>query len=89
MVWLRPLQNKCSAEVAYELDLIFSFIGYPLILHTDNGPEFMGAVAELIRQINPLSTLVRGRSRHPQDQGSVENANKGIKNVITKMVLEK
>ena len=49
----------------------------------------MGAVAELIRQINPLSTLVCGRSRHPQDQGSVENANKGIKNVITKMVLEK
>ena len=55
----------------------------------DNGPEFMGGVAELIRQINPLSTLVHGRCRHPQDQGSVENVNKGINNVITKMVLEK
>ena len=84
---LRPLQAKAARLVAIELANIFSVIGFPLILQTDNGGEFIGE--EVVRELNllaPYAHTVRGRARTPRDQGSVEVANKTIKAMITKAV---
>ena len=42
LCWLEPLLNKTSTAVAAVLLNIFSMLGPPKILHTDNGREFFG-----------------------------------------------
>ena len=39
---LKPLTSKRAAEVAYHLIDIFTFMGAPSILQSDNGREFVG-----------------------------------------------
>ena len=59
------------------------FIGYPLIYHTDNGPEVKGAeILYMLKDINPLILPVTGQVRQPSDQGSVENMQKYVKSAI-------
>lgn len=43
-VRLRALKTKTAAEVAYHLTDIFSDIGAPIILQSDNGREFANSV---------------------------------------------
>ena len=50
---------------------------------TDNGKEFIATVVvDLIKESNPNCYLVTGRPRTPRDQGSVENANKMVQQVL-------
>lgn len=88
LVYCQPLRAKRADMVSFELDQLFSFIGYPLIFQCDNGKEFQGAVLEMLRTANPMTTTINGRPRTPRDQGSVERANQGIKNIIASMVLQ-
>lgn len=77
------IPRKRPKFVAFELDRLFGFIGYPAIFHTDNGKEFTGKeIIQLLRQINPSIISVTGRPRTPRDQGSVESMNKLIKRVL-------
>ena len=85
---LEPVKKKTKAEVALTLLRIFSFIGPPTILQSDNGREFdkvagVGDVKPLedddlaeviteLAQLWPQSKLVHGRARHSQSQGGVE-----------------
>ena len=41
-VYLCALPRKLPSLVAYPLQEIFGVMGYPLILHTNNGKEFIG-----------------------------------------------
>jgi hypothetical protein len=43
-VFLRPLRSKTAEEVSYNLIDIFSIIGAPMILQSDNGREFVNKV---------------------------------------------
>ncbi|KAK4297539.1 hypothetical protein Pmani_030050 [Petrolisthes manimaculis] len=72
---LRALTSKRAAEVAFHLLDIFLFFGAPVILQSDNGSEFTS-------QVWPKLTLVHGKPRHPQSQGSVERANGDIKDML-------
>jgi transposase InsO family protein len=79
---LRPLKTKTAAEVAYQLLDIFTILGAPVILQSDNGREF---VAKVIQELVDMWTgikIVHGRARHPQSQGSVERCNQDIKQLI-------
>jgi hypothetical protein len=50
---------------------------------SDNGKEFIATVVvDLIKESNPNCYLVTGRPRTPRDQGSVENANKMVQQVL-------
>jgi hypothetical protein len=50
---------------------------------TDNGKEFIATVVvDLMKESNPNCYLVTGRPRTPRDQGSVENANKMVQQVL-------
>ena len=81
-VILRALQTKRAAEVAYQLTDVFLLFGAPVILQSDNGSEFTADVIRELKLMWPELTLVHGKPRHPQSQGSVERANSDIKDML-------
>jgi hypothetical protein len=78
-VQLRPIKSKSAADVANALIDIFSIIGVPAILQSDNGREFRNQTITALNDIWPDMKFVHGRARHPQSQGSTERANGDIK----------
>ena len=81
-VQLRPLKNKSAIEVAKALLDIFTIIGVPAILQSDNGKEFRNQVVRALKEMWPDMNFVHGRARHPQSQGSTERAKADIKKMI-------
>ncbi|XP_068234281.1 KRAB-A domain-containing protein 2-like [Palaemon carinicauda] len=79
---LRPLTSKRAAEVAFQLADIFLLLGSPVILQSDNGSEFTAQIITELRSLWPELSIVHGKSRHPQSQGSVERANGDIKDML-------
>jgi len=80
--WLRALTSKEAKLVAAELTHLFSEIGWPLIMHHDNGGEFIAQVVRDILKQQPFVCTVTGRPRKPSDQGSIERLNQDVKKVI-------
>ncbi|CAF0752405.1 unnamed protein product [Brachionus calyciflorus] len=76
---LRPLRCKEARGVAVELINIFSILGCPEILQSDNGKEFVAKIIKELKLLWPDLKIVNGRARHPQSQGSVERANGDLK----------
>jgi IS30 family transposase len=81
-VFLRALQSKRAEEVAYQLTDIFLTFGAPCILHSDNGREFVSSVIAELTTLWPELKIVHGKPRHSQSQGSVEQANQDIENML-------
>ncbi|XP_068209311.1 KRAB-A domain-containing protein 2-like [Palaemon carinicauda] len=79
---LRPLTSKRAAEVAFQLADIFLLLGAPVILQSDNGSEFTARIITELRSLWPELSIVHGKPRHPQSQGSVERANGDIKDML-------
>jgi hypothetical protein len=58
-------------------------------LYADNGKEFIAIiVVDLLMESNPSCCIVTGHPRTPQDQGSVESANKIVQQVLKSISLE-
>ncbi len=69
---LKALHSKQTSEVSHHLYDIFTLIGAPKILQSDNGNEFVGApLTTMMHTFCPETELVRGSPRHPQSQGYV------------------
>ena len=84
------LPRKQAHLIAYKLQEIFGFIGYPKNFHTDNGKEFTAkCVLQFLRNLNPNIVTVTGRPRRPRDQGSVENVNKLIMRILGSILAER
>jgi hypothetical protein len=81
-VLLRALQSKRAEEVAYQLTDIFLTFGALCILHSDNGREFVNSVIAELTTLWPKIKIVHGKPRHSQSQGSVEQANQDIENLL-------
>jgi transposase InsO family protein len=80
---LFPLKTKTALEVARSLiHEVFSVIGAPVILQSDNGKEFCNSVIKEVMKLWPNCKMVRGRPRHPQSQGSVEKSNDTLKQLL-------
>ena len=62
--------------------------GCPLILQHDNGREFVNKVIVRLKQLWPACMIIRGRARHPQTQGSIERANKDVKEMLGKWMVK-
>ncbi|XP_068246898.1 KRAB-A domain-containing protein 2-like [Palaemon carinicauda] len=75
---LRPLTSKSAAEVAD----IFLLLGAPVILQSDNGSEFTAQIITELRSLWPELSIVHGKPRHPQSQGSIERENGDIKDML-------
>ncbi|CAF1056525.1 unnamed protein product [Brachionus calyciflorus] len=80
--WLRPLKDKSTKEVARALIDIFGHFGAPKILQSDNGKEFRNSIIEALKLFWPDLTLVHGRARRPQTQGSVDRSNGDVQNIL-------
>lgn len=87
--YLVPLEAKASRLVAVELVHFFRQYGPPAILQSDNGTEFTAnsLVVELQKLFKGLR-LIRGRPRRPQTQGLVERANREVKGLLRKTLIE-
>ena len=75
------LKHKSAVEVADVLEDIFCDLGPPHILQSDNGGEFSNST--LFSQLDqkwPSTKIIHGKPRHPESQGSVERANREVKN---------
>ena len=82
-ILLRPLKHKSAAEVAETLEDFFCELGPPHILQSDNGGEFCNSTLfALINDKWPCTKIIHGKPRHPASQGSVERANREIKNAL-------
>ena len=69
---LRPLTSKLAAEVGFQLLDIFLLFGAPHILQSHNGREFTANIIKELKDMWPDCTLVHGKPRHPQSQGSLK-----------------
>lgn len=66
--WLFPLRLKHAKHVAVALNFNCEKEGYPEILQSDNGSEFIAQVIKLICQKNYIK-IEHGKPRHLQSQG--------------------
>ena len=85
-VFLRPLKDKTALTIATELFEIFTMIGFPRILQSDNGREF---VNEALKE---MTTLMGTQHRlttpyHPRGNGVAENHVKTTMEMIRKKIL--
>jgi hypothetical protein len=79
---LRALKTKTAAKVTYNLIDIFCTFGAPSILQSDNGREFVNCIIDEIKNMWPQLKIVHGKPRHSQSQGSVERANRDVKDIL-------
>ncbi len=86
--FLKALQNKGSDGVAMHLIDIFSIVGAPAVLQSDNGREFVNQVINSLTKIWSDLKIVHGKPRHSQSQGSVERCNRDIENMVTAWMID-
>jgi transposase InsO family protein len=79
MIWLFPLKDKSSTEVAAALRTFIAWCGRPRRFYSDNGGEFEGDVDDFAQNLIPVIPVIHGRPYHPQSQGTVEISNKTFK----------
>ena len=79
---LRPLKTKSAQEIASNLVNIFCHFSAPLLLHSDNGREFVNQVIHELLKLWPECRMINGKARHSQSQGSVERCNRDIENML-------
>ena len=87
-VWLRALKTKRAEEVASQLIEVFSILGPPAILQSDNGREFTNSVISELKMLWPTVLIINGRPRHPQSQGSIERTHEDLKPMINSWCTE-
>ena len=88
--YIFALSRKQTDLVAYNLQEMFDVIGYPKIMHSDNGKEFKAKIVrELLHKFNPNILSVYRRPWHPQGQDSVESMNKFMKRNIGAILSER
>jgi transposase InsO family protein len=81
-VLLRSLQSKRADEVAYHLLDIFTTLGAPNILHSENGREFYNQIIKSLCEMWNDIQIVHGKLRHSEMQGSVKRANQDVANIL-------
>lgn len=87
-VILKHLEFKRAELVAYNIIDIFTLIGAPNVLQSDNGREFANQIVSSLKDLWPELKIVHGKPRHSQSQSSVERANQDIENMLTTWMQE-
>ena len=84
-VLLKPIKNKTMEIIAETLIELFTIFGFPKILQSDNGTEF---VNQLVDQIS-RSTMIEHRlisPYHPRANGAAERSIQTAKRILVKMI---
>ncbi|XP_041440518.1 uncharacterized protein LOC121400717 [Xenopus laevis] len=80
-----PLRNTCAKTIAKELVQVFSRVGIPKEILTDQGTPFMSRVTKELCKLFQISHL-RTSVYHPQTDGLVERFNKTLKGMLKKVI---
>lgn len=80
-VVLKALASKEAVEVADNLIDIFTLLGAPTVLQSDNGWEFCNSIITNLKRLWPDLKLVLGKPQHSQD--SIERAYQDVENMLT------
>jgi len=78
-----PMKSKTAVEVKEAVEQVILLEGAPRIVQTDNGKEFANQLLTAYLNSEHVS-FVRGRPRHPQNQGQVERLNQTIVKKLAK-----
>lgn len=76
---------KTAVEVLRFIQRLFSIIGHPCVLHSDNGSEFKNAIVDSYLETVNVEHR-RGKPRRPTTQGKVERANRTLKRAIRQRI---
>ena len=84
-VFLRPIKTKEASVIATELFKLFSDIGPPKIIQSDNGTEFsnslLSSVLAILKTEHRLSTPY-----HPRGNGVAERTVRSVKDLLPKVL---
>lgn len=80
-----PLREVTAKQVANALLHLFSHVGIPKEVLTDQGTNFMSLILNQVYQLLGIKR-VRTTPYHPQTDGLVERFNQTLKNILTKFV---
>ncbi|XP_007179144.2 SCAN domain-containing protein 3 isoform X1 [Balaenoptera acutorostrata] len=80
--FLRSLKSKKPKEVAHALLDIFTIIGAPSVLQSDNGREFSSQIVSELSYIWPELKIVHGKPQPCQSLNSINQTNEDIQNQI-------
>lgn len=80
-----PLRNMTAKTIAKELVLVFSRVGIPKEILTDQGTPFMSRVTKELCRLFRVKHI-RTSVYHPQTDGLVERFNKTLKNMLRKVI---
>lgn len=86
-VYLYPLKNKQGKTIAGILNKLLLTGDIPMILHSDQGSEFIAKEVEYVCNRFHVK-LIFGESYSPQTQGFVESKNKYIKRLMNYYIIE-
>ena len=88
--WLEvvPLREITSERICNALLSIFSRFGFPNIVLSDNGTQFVSNLTTAFNQMLQITQIFSTRY-HPQSNGCVERANQTIKLMIEKVCIDK
>ena len=84
-VFLRAMQTRDATTVAGLLYTLFSDIGFPKIIQSDNGPEFRN---ELVATVTKMVMIKHRFSTpyHPRGNGVVERSVRSVKDLLPKLL---
>ncbi len=87
-LWAKTFVSKHAGPVAQYLFDLFASEGYPTIVQSDNGKEF---VAEIVKEYLRLvkAQEKHSRAKHPQTNGQVERLNGTFKSILRKLTAGK
>ncbi len=79
-----PLSSTKAPRIARELMLLFTRVGVPEEVLTDQGPNFMSALLEEVYRVLQIRRI-RTTPYHPQTDGLVERFNGTLKSMLKKI----
>nr|XP_025842280.1 SCAN domain-containing protein 3 [Vulpes vulpes] len=80
--FLRSLKSKRPKEIAHALLDIFTIIGAPSVLQSNNGREFSSQIVSELSNIWPELKIVHGKPQPCQSQSAMNQTNEDIQNRI-------
>ena len=84
-IWLRPLKDKKGITIAKTLWDIMSDFGFPKVIQSDNGTEFVNSVVKSLCKLSCIDQRLIS-AYHPRADGIVERVMRDIVSMACKML---
>ena len=87
-VLIKPIENKKAETIARVWNDIFTTFGYPKIIQSDNGREFVNTITkELVKNCKIDQRLIT--PYHPRANGAAERTVQTILRIVNKLIIGK